>query len=84
MVEIRRNPVEPKRREIYESFTLLIASPLFSGGNFFIYKVVKVLLDGGALPSKLINYLIVHCLFSPVAIHTFAEEELRLETSPKE
>ena len=37
-----------------------------------------------ANPSKLTNYLIVHCLFSPVTVHTFAEEELRLETSPKE
>ena len=81
-MEIRRNPVEPKRREIYESFTLLIASPFFLG-EFFIYNVVKALLHGGALPSKLTNYLIVHCLFSPVAIHTFAEEELRLETSSK-
>ena len=54
-------------------------------GNFlFIYNVVKILLDGGAIPSKLTNFLIVLCLFSPVAIHTFAEEELRLETSSKE
>ena len=44
---------------------------------------VKTLLDGGANPSKLTNYLIVHCLFSPVAVHAFAEEELRLETSNK-
>ena len=71
----------PDRGVIFSGFS---GPPLFSGGNFFIYKVVKVLLDGGALPSKLINYLIVHCLFSPVAIHTFAEEELRLETSSKE
>ena len=28
--------------------------------------------------------LVVHCLFPPVTVHTFAEEELRLETSPKE
>ena len=79
MVKTRKNPVEPKKREIYESFTsnLLIAS-------LFIYNVVKILLDGGAIPSKLTNYLIAHCLFSPVAIHTFAEEELRLETSSKE
>ena len=86
MVETRKNPVEPKRREIYESFTfnLLIASPLFFWGNFlFIYNVVKILLDRGAIPSKLTNFLIVHCLFSPEAIHTFAEEELRLETSSK-
>ena len=60
-------------------------SPKIFRGNFlFIYNVVKILLDGGAIPSKLTNYLIVHCLFSPVAIHTFAEEELRLETSSKE
>ena len=51
--------------------------------EFFIYNVVEVLLDRGALPSKLTNYLIVHCLFSPVAIHAFAEEELKLETSSK-
>ena len=50
----------------------------------FIYNVVKILLDRGAIPSKLTNFLIVLCLFSPVAIHTFAEEELRLETSSKE
>ena len=78
-METRKNPVEPKKREIYESFTsnLLIAS-------LFIYNVVKILLDRVAIPSKLTNFLIVHCLFSPVEIHTFAEEELRLETSSKE
>ena len=87
MVETRKNPVEPKKREIYESFTsnLLIASPpFFAGGIFCLYTMyVKTLLDGGANPSKLTNYLIVHCLFSPVAVHAFAEEELRLETSNK-
>ena len=67
----------------YERDLLQLLYPLFDSEISTSAELLSHSASKRLHKIKLINYLIVHCLFSPVAIHTFAEEELRLETSSK-